>query len=190
MHSSKEELLDKIETTLKSLPQCETDHRTIFDVEGSTIILAGYCIRESDEAIMVIQEQEHNGEIFLAAKHLDQLYDAKQYPGWSGTLKPERGSLWRHYKGNEYLVVGSAITGGGEVFETYDLNVLYFDARDPLPIPWLRSLCEWISFVDDDKKTTRFTYVDSNDTRDAPSTTIQKWVAVSENGRTGLSRVQ
>ena len=51
---------------------------------------------------------------------------------------PQPGSLWKHYKGEIYVVMCTGIRESNEEFE-----VCYYSLKNPLKCPWVRPLNEW-----------------------------------------------
>ena len=55
---------------------------------------------------------------------------------------PVIGSVWRHYKGELYVVQGTALLESNE-----QIAVIYISQNTRLPIPWCRTLKEWYETV-------------------------------------------
>lgn len=55
---------------------------------------------------------------------------------------PEVGSVWRHYKGDAYRVVGHAMNADDDTPEMMVLYVLSHQKSDG-GVPWARSLDRW-----------------------------------------------
>jgi hypothetical protein len=54
-------------------------------------------------------------------------------------MVPKAGEVWRHYRGQEYLVLGAA-----RLEAAAEMAVVYRDVRDdPRCAPWVRSLADW-----------------------------------------------
>jgi hypothetical protein len=51
---------------------------------------------------------------------------------------PKKGSIWKHYKGNKYVMTGYIIKESTE-----EVEVCYVDLDNPLPCSWSRPLSEW-----------------------------------------------
>ena len=69
---------------------------------------------------------------------------------------PKPFSIWRHYKGEIYLVGGIVMRESTEEFE-----VCYSSIKNPLLCPWSRPISEWIELVKngDGDFVTRFSHV-------------------------------
>lgn len=70
------------------------------------------------------------------------------------TYVPNVYSIWKHYKGEKYIVLGFNIRESNETVE-----VRYNSVEKPLPIPWTRPLGEWNEIIKDvnGKDVRRFT---------------------------------
>jgi hypothetical protein len=60
---------------------------------------------------------------------------------------PEKGSIWKHYKGGNYIVQSIAMQESDET-----PSVLYSSFQNPLPLNWHRPLSEWYEMVHSDGK--------------------------------------
>ena len=69
--------------------------------------------------------------------------------------RPKQFSIWKHYKGEFYLVRGFAMKESTE-----EIEICYSNITSSLPYPWCRSLVEWNEMVEyEGKSMRRFTKV-------------------------------
>lgn len=80
--------------------------------------------------------------------------EEKQFSIINNKDLPKIGSIWKHYKGNRYVVQGLGILESNE-----DIVVIYSCEHKLLSysVPWIRPLSEWNEEISESQK--RFTLV-------------------------------
>lgn len=72
---------------------------------------------------------------------------------FEGSPIPKRFTIWKHYKGELYFVIGITMQESTE-----QLNVCYFPLKKSQSFAWSRPLSQWNEIINNDEnKTKRFT---------------------------------
>lgn len=95
--------------------------------------------------------------LFMDNRHsiaLQKQHEFKDLP------KPELNTLWKHYKGATYRVVGFSMRE-----EDYEMEVLYKSLNNPMECPWARKFSLWAEVIEKEPgvKCHRFTEVEFDD---------------------------